>query len=61
MKLSVIIPCYNEAQDLAKKSAEVLGKLKTLPVETELILVNDGSKDGTKDVISQIEGIIPSG
>ena len=61
MKLSVIIPCYNEAQDLAKKSAEVLTKLKTLPIETELILVNDGSKDGTKEVISQIEGIIPSG
>ena len=61
MKLSIIIPCYNEAQDLAKKTAIVKEKLKTLPIESELILVNDGSKDNTQEVINSIEGVVHSG
>ncbi|MBR0033731.1 MAG: glycosyltransferase [Bacilli bacterium] len=61
MKLSVIIPCYNEAKDISAKAKEVLNKLKTLNIDTELILVNDGSKDNTKEVINSIEGVIPSG
>ena len=61
MKLSVIIPCYNEAQDINVKAHEVLKKLHTLSIDTELILVNDGSKDATDEVIHSIEGVIPSG
>lgn len=61
MKLSVIIPCYNEAKDIKEKANEVLKKLHTLSIETELILVNDGSKDHTKQVIQEIGGVIPSG
>lgn len=61
MKLSVIIPCYNEAKDIKEKANEVLKKLHTLNIETELILVNDGSKDHTKQVIQEIDGVIPSG
>ena len=61
MRLSVIIPCYNEAQDLVKKANEVLNKLHSLSIETELILVNDGSKDATDEVIHTIDGVIPSG
>lgn len=61
MKLSVIIPCYNEAQDINIKAHEVLKKLHTLSIDTELILVNDGSKDTTDEVIRSIEGVIPSG
>ena len=60
MKLSVIIPCYNEAQDINVKAHEVLKKLHTLSIDTELILVNDGSKDATDEVIHSIEGVIPS-
>lgn len=61
MKLSVVIPCYNESKDIAKKTEVVLNKLKELKIEYELILVNDGSKDSTKEVISKIDGVIPSG
>jgi len=61
MKLSVVIPCYNEAQDIEAKSKIVLKKLQSLDIEYELILVNDGSKDKTGDVIQTIEGIVPSG
>ena len=61
MKLSIIIPCYNEAKDLHNKVEIVKNKLKTLPIETEIILVNDGSKDNTKDVIALMGGVVRSG
>lgn len=61
MKLSVIIPCYNEAKDLHNKVEFVKSKLNSLPIETEIILVNDGSKDNTKDVINLMSGIVRSG
>lgn len=61
MKLSVIIPCYNEAQDIKAKSEVLLNKLNSLKIDYELILVNDGSKDNTKEEIATIKGVIPSG
>lgn len=54
MKLSVIIPCYNEAKEIFAKASEVDKKLRSLNIDTELILVNDGSTDNTKDVIDLI-------
>jgi len=48
MKLSVIIPCYNE-KDLLP---EVIALVKRAPVEDkEIILVDDGSTDGTTERI----------
>ena len=61
MKLSVIIPCYNEAKEIGVKANEVLNKLHSLSIDTELLLVNDGSKDHTKEEIEKIEGVIPCG
>ncbi|MGA3206902.1 MAG: glycosyltransferase family 2 protein [Syntrophales bacterium] len=48
MKLSIIIPCYNEKKFLPK----VIALVKDSPVqEKEIILVDDGSTDGTTDLI----------
>ena len=48
MKLSVIIPCYNE-KDLLP---ELIALVKRAPVkEKEIILVDDGSTDGTAEMI----------
>jgi glycosyltransferase involved in cell wall biosynthesis len=48
MKLSIIIPCYNEKQFLS----ELISMVKESPVkEKEIILVDDGSNDGTTDLI----------
>ena len=47
MKLSLIVPCYNEEAALPIFYRETTRVMETLPVEYELLLVNDGSKDGT--------------
>ncbi|MFO7986354.1 MAG: glycosyltransferase family 2 protein [Desulfatiglandaceae bacterium] len=48
MKLSIIIPCYNEKPHLA----ELLSRVKQSPVpKKEIILVDDGSDDGTDALI----------
>lgn len=48
MKLSIIIPCYNEKTFLP----QIIPLVKKSPVEDkEIILVDDGSNDGTTDLI----------
>lgn len=59
MKLSIIIPCYNESKDIAKNVDIVKNYLKENKIDYELIVVNDGSKDNTKEVIESIPDIIP--
>ena len=59
MKLSIIIPCYNESKDIAKNVEIVKQYLADHKIEHELILVNDGSKDNTKEVIESIPGVLP--
>ncbi|MCS7311519.1 MAG: glycosyltransferase family 2 protein, partial [Acidobacteria bacterium] len=45
MKLSVIIPVYNEVDTIA----EVLRRVQAVPIEKEIIVVDDGSWDGTRE------------
>jgi glycosyltransferase involved in cell wall biosynthesis len=51
-KLSVIIPAYNEAQTVARVIDRVL-VVKLEGFEREIIVVNDGSTDGTDEVLEQ--------
>ena len=55
-KLSVIIPAYNEAQTIE----EILSRVKNVvlgDLEKEIIVVDDGSRDGTRDILRRIMGI----
>ena len=61
MKLSIVVPCYNEAKDILNKSNIILEKMTSLPIESELILVNDGSKDKTAEVMELVKGAIHEG
>ena len=51
MDLSVIIPVYNEIQTLD----EIVAAVAAIPVETEIILVDDGSTDGSREKLQQFE------
>jgi dolichol-phosphate mannosyltransferase len=49
MKLSVIIPVYNEATTLA----ELLTRVRGVPVDREILVVDDGSDPATKELLQQ--------
>src|SRR4051812_34328937 len=58
--LSIIIPCYNEGRILAATFQQLRSYLEnsgwsgSLPRTWEVIFVNDGSTDGTDDVVSEL-------
>lgn len=50
MKLSVIIPAYNEKSVIR----ELIDKVKNVPLEKEIIVVDDFSLDGTREILKSI-------
>lgn len=56
MKLSIIIPAYNESKTI-KKLIVLVKKADIKNVEKEIIVIDDGSKDGTADIVKQIKGV----
>lgn len=67
MKLSIIVPCYNEVDNIGKLQYELLPIVKSLVggeiapgeycAEAEIILVDDGSQDGTLAALVEVFGI----
>ena len=47
--LSVVIPCYNESANIEPLFARLFPVLDTLPMDWEVVCVNDGSSDDTLD------------
>ena len=47
MKLSIVIPCYNERDTILPIIQLILNV--ELPIDRELIIVDDYSTDGTRD------------
>jgi glycosyltransferase involved in cell wall biosynthesis len=45
--LSVVIPAFNERDAIAQTIAEVRDSLSSLPIDYEIVVVDDGSRDGT--------------
>lgn len=52
MKVSVLIPVYNEVKTIS----EILIRVAASPIADEIIVIDDGSTDGTKDIVKQISG-----
>jgi len=52
MKLSVVIPVYNEAATIA----ELISRVQAVDIPKEIIAVDDGSTDGSSDVLAKLEG-----
>lgn len=52
LRLSVVIPIYNELETLG----EIIRRVRAVPIPKEIILVDDGSTDGTRDLLATMEG-----
>jgi glycosyltransferase involved in cell wall biosynthesis len=54
MHLSVVIPIYNERDSIASLAANLLAVLDRLPKVSEVIFANDGSSDGSTEILDEI-------
>jgi len=52
MKLSIVIPVYNEIDTIL----EILQRVKAVPMDKEIIIVDDCSTDGTREILRAIKG-----
>ena len=59
-KLSVIIPAFNEEHRIGKTLLEVSEFLKKQTYESEILVVSDGSKDGTVMAVNALRNQIPN-
>jgi glycosyltransferase involved in cell wall biosynthesis len=48
--LSVVMPCYNERTTIE----EIIRRVLAVPLRVELIVVDDGSKDGTREILRRL-------
>ena len=49
--LSVVIPAYNEIRTVER----LLHQVRAVPLQTEIIVVDDGSQDGTRDLLTRLK------
>ena len=55
MKLSVVMPVYNERATLR----EVVLKVLAVAMDIELICVDDGSRDGSREILAELQSEHP--
>ena len=58
-ELSIVVPLYNEAESLPALVEQLLAALRPLGRSFELVLVDDGSSDGTAAVLRQLAAQTP--
>jgi polyisoprenyl-phosphate glycosyltransferase len=59
MLLSVIVPCYNEQDVLRATHERLTSVLAGMSLDYELVFVNDGSRDDTQLILTQLQLIDP--
>lgn len=59
-KLAVIVPCYNEEAVIGESYRRTRNVLESIPNPTEIIYINDGSRDQTRFLLDAIAASDPS-
>jgi dolichol-phosphate mannosyltransferase len=59
MKLTIIIPAYNEEENIGPTLKEIETKLRSEKIPFEIVVVNDNSKDKTPEVVKELQKTIP--
>ncbi len=59
MKLSLVIPAYNEALNLPDTITTFHAKLRECEIPHEILVVNDNSTDNTLELLTGLQKIIP--
>lgn len=54
MKLSLVVPCYNEAENVAAFQEATIGAFDGCGYDYEIVFINDGSKDATMHNLRKI-------
>ena len=57
--ISVVVPVFNEEESLPKLIDQLLNALRPTGENFEIVLVNDGSSDGSAEVLSELSEKIP--
>jgi len=52
MDISIIIPVYNEVKNIN----EIIKRVQATKLASEIVIVDDGSKDGTRDILQTLDG-----
>jgi dolichol-phosphate mannosyltransferase len=60
MKVSVVVPCYNEEFVIAETNSQLNSVLSSYFEDYEIVYVNDGSKDGTKALLLSFKDKFPN-
>ena len=58
-RLSVIIPAYNEAARILPYLADIVAHTNRRGMSCEILVVDDGSVDGTSDVVERFRATAP--
>jgi len=60
MKLSIVIPAYNEAESITETVRLLYYTLANEKIDHEIVVINDNSKDNTLEVLEELSNAIPS-
>ena len=58
-ELSIIIPTYNEKANIEKTLSAIQEYLKKRNLQAEILIVDDGSKDGTQEILRSLKKVSP--
>ena len=60
MKLSIVIPAYNEAESITETVEAIEKAFSTINIPHEILIINDNSKDNTEEVLIELSNRNPN-